>query len=93
MLTRTPAAGYIGCSHAIAATDYTASTAELALPTLAIAGREDGSTPPDLVRGTADLIAGSRFALIEDAAHLPCVERPDEYARLLVDFMREIGYV
>ena len=93
MLTRTPAAGYIGCSQAIAATDYSASTAELALPTLAIAGREDGSTPPDVVRATADLVAGSRYALIEDAAHLPCVERPGEYARLLTDFMREVDYV
>ena len=93
MLTRTPTAGYVGCSAAIAVNDYTESTARLTLPTLAIAGSEDGSTPPDVVRSTADLIAGSRFELIDDAAHLPCVEKPAQYARIVTDFMRDIGHV
>lgn len=93
MLTRTPAEGYIACCAAIAASDFTKSTAELTLPSLLIAGEEDGSTPPQLVRDTADLIEGSRFHLINNAAHVPCVEHPELYARLLTDFMREIGHV
>lgn len=93
MLTRTPMAGYIGCSTAIAGSDFTESTATLKLPTMLIAGREDGATPPDLMRGTADLIAGSRFELIENAGHLPCVEQPEEYARLLGEFIVETGHI
>jgi len=93
MLVRTPAQGYIGCSAAISGTDFYTPTAGLTLPTLAIAGSEDGSTPPDLVRETADLIKGSRFHLIRGAGHLPCVEKPGEYARLLSDFIRETGHV
>ena len=93
MLTRQPAQGYIGCSEAIAATDFYTTTAGLALPTLAIAGSEDGSTPPDLVRETADLINRSRFHLIRGAGHLPCVAKPDEYARVFVEFLREIGHI
>ena len=93
MLTRTPAAGYIGCSEAIAANDYTEATSRLTLPTLAIAGSEDGSTPSEVVRATADLIEGSRYLQIDEAAHLPCVERPDLYADALAGFIREIGYV
>ena len=89
---RTPLDGYIGCSAAIAVNDYTESTAGLSLPTLAIAGSEDGSTPPDLVRATADLIPGSRFELIDNAGHLPCVEQPATYARILNDFILEQGY-
>ena len=58
MLVRQPAEGYIGCGAAIAGTDFYTTTATLTLPTLAIAGTEDGSTPPDLVRETADLIKG-----------------------------------
>jgi len=92
MLTRTPAAGYIGCCAAIAATDFTAQSAALGLPTLLIAGSEDGSAPPAVVRATADMIAGSRFELIEDAGHLPCVEQADEYARILSQFIRENGH-
>lgn len=93
MLTRQPAEGYMGCSAAIAGTDFYATTASLTLPTLAIAGSEDGSTPPDLVRETAELIKGSRFELIRGAGHLPCVEKPDEYAERLTVFLRDIGHV
>ncbi|MGI9389455.1 MAG: 3-oxoadipate enol-lactonase [Boseongicola sp.] len=93
MLTRQPPEGYIGCSFAIAATDFRSATAELTLPTLAIAGSEDGATPPDLVRETADLIKGSRFHLIRGSGHLPCVENPDEYTRVLVEFLQEIGHI
>lgn len=93
MLTRQPAEGYIGCSAAIAGTDFYTPTAGLTLPSLAIAGSEDGSTPPDLVRETAALIKGSRFHLIRGAGHIPCVEAPDEYTRVLTEFLKEIGHV
>ena len=93
MLTRTPDNGYIGCSRAIAGADFTDSNATLKLPTLAIAGDEDGSTPPDVVRATAEGIAGAQFALVEGAGHLPCVEKPQIYAGLLVDFMRHSGWL
>lgn len=93
MLVRTPVDGYLGCSAAIAETDLHDSTARLRLPTLGIAGSEDGSTPPDLVRETVDLIAGSKFHLIRGAGHLPCVENPDEYAKVLGDFLQEVGHV
>ena len=85
--------GYIGCAAAIAGTDFYTPTASLRLPTLAIAGSEDGVTPPDLVRETADLIPGSRFSLIRGGGHLPFVERPQAYADALTTFLKEIGHV
>jgi len=93
MLERQPAEGYIGCSAAISGTDFYTPTSGLRLPTLGIAGSEDGSTPPDLVRETVDLIPGSKFELIRKAGHLPCVENPTEYARILGTFMKDIGHV
>ena len=92
MLVRQPDAGYAGCSAAISGTDYFTTTATLRLPTLGIAGTEDGSTPPDLVRETVDLIPGSQFALIRQAGHLPCVEQPAEYARHLTAFIDATGH-
>ena len=71
MLTRTPVAGYVGCSAALAETDLRDSTARLTLPTLVVAGSEDGSTPPDLVRETAESIAGARFEIIRGAGPHP----------------------
>ena len=93
MLTRQPADGYMGCSAAIAGSDFYATTSALTLPTLGIAGSEDGATPPDLVRETADLVKGSRFHLIRGAGHLPCVEKPGEFAEVLTEFLTEIGHV
>jgi 3-oxoadipate enol-lactonase len=93
MMTRTPAEGYLGCAAAISETDLWESTARLGLPTLGIAGSEDGSTPPDLVRETTELVKGARFELIRGAGHLPCVEKPAEYARLITGFLNETGHI
>lgn len=93
LLLQTREEGYIGVCAAIAGTDFYETTATLTLPTLAIAGSEDGSTPPDLVRETADLVKGSRFALIRGAGHLPPIDKPEEFAAILAEFLRDIGHV
>lgn len=93
MLTRTPPEGYMGCSAAIAGTDFLALTATLTLPSLFIAGSEDGATPPDLVRESAALVKGARFHLVRGAGHLPCVERPEEYAEKLIEFLTGTGHI
>jgi 3-oxoadipate enol-lactonase len=93
MLTRQPLEGYIGCVAAIAGTDFYTTTAGLTLPTLAIAGSEDGSTPPDLVRETATLVKGSSFHLIRNAGHLPCVDKSGEYVEILTTFLKDIGHI
>ncbi|MBC7477545.1 MAG: 3-oxoadipate enol-lactonase [Pseudorhodobacter sp.] len=92
LLTNTNPNGWIGCAAAIAGTDFYTTTASLRLPTLAIAGSNDGSTPPDLVRETADLIPGHRFALMRGVGHLPMFEKPAEYAALLESFLQDIGH-
>lgn len=93
MLTRQPAAGYMGVAGAISRTDFYSTTASLTLPTLAVAGSEDGATPPDLVRETADLVKGSRFELIRGAGHLPMAEAPEAFGALVSKFLSDIGHV
>jgi len=93
MLVQQANDGYAGCSAAISGTDFYTPTSGLRLPCLGIAGTEDGSTPPDLVRETTNLIPGSKFHLIRRAGHLPCVEQPEEYARVLTDFLRSTGHI
>ncbi|WRH62010.1 MAG: 3-oxoadipate enol-lactonase [Fuscovulum sp.] len=85
--------GWMGCASAISGTDFFETTATLTLPTLAIAGANDGSTPPDLVRETAALIRGHRFALMRGTGHIPPVEKPAEYAALIGQFLMEIAHV
>ena len=93
MLEATPVAGYTGVSAAIAGTDFYTPTSGLRIPVLGIAGSEDGSTPPDLVRETVDLVPGSQFALMRKTGHLPCVEAPDVYAGHINGFLAAIGHV
>lgn len=79
--------GYVGCCAAISGTDLYTPTSGLRLPTLMIAGARDGATPPDLVSETGDLIPGSRFALIRHAGHLPSIDAPEDYARIVMGFL------
>lgn len=89
MFLSTPLEGWLGGAQAIAGTDFYTTTAALMMPTLGIAGDRDGSTPPDLVRETTELVQGSEFALIRKAGHLPQVEQPVIYAGLLVRFVQK----
>lgn len=92
MLCRTWVHGYMGCAAAISETDLFDSTARLTLPTLGIAGSEDGSTPPDMVRELTEIVAGAEYHLIRGAGHLPCVENPKEYASVLTRFLAKVGH-
>lgn len=92
-LTATAVEGYCGCAAAIAGTDFLTTTAGLRLPALGIAGTEDGSTPPDMVRESINLIPGSAFHLIRRAGHLPCVDQPQDFAAALTAFLDRIGHL
>jgi 3-oxoadipate enol-lactonase len=93
MLVRTPAHGYAGTCAAIRDADLRPNAGRIAVPTLCVAGDQDGSTPADVVKGTADLIPGARFALIEGAGHIPCVEKPAELTGLIKQHLKEAGLV
>ncbi len=92
MLQRTPLKGYTGCCHAIAGTDLSEQSTTLRLPVMGIAGSEDGASPAELVKATIDLIPNARCHVIDGAGHLPCVEKPADYAALLCNFIKEIGH-
>jgi 3-oxoadipate enol-lactonase len=92
MLTRTDVDGYAGTCAALRDADLTESTRALKQPTLLIVGDQDGATPPDLVRSTADLIRGSEFRIIEGAGHLPNIEQPGAVAVLIANFLKTASY-
>lgn len=89
MVLRTSRDGYLGCCTALAAADFTEQAKTLPMPVIAMAGDQDGSTPPELVRATADL-CGAPFHVITGAGHLPCVEQPEQTARLITGFVEGI---
>jgi 3-oxoadipate enol-lactonase len=62
---------------------------QITVPTLAIAGDLDDDT----VMANADLIAtridGARKAIIHGTAHLPNMEKPDEFNQIVLEFLRK----
>ena len=61
--------------------------AEIAVPTLVLAGRYDECVPEHM-REMHRRIAGSRFELFESSAHMPFIEEPDRFDRVMRDFLR-----
>ncbi len=63
---------------------------ELRVPTLVVVGNQDN---PDVVASSellAARIPGARKAVIDGAAHLPNMERPAEFNRLVLEFLAEL---
>jgi 3-oxoadipate enol-lactonase len=58
----------------------------LSLPVMVITGSDD-FVPVERARAEAELIRGSRFEVIDDAAHLSAYEAPDEVNALLLPFL------
>ena len=59
----------------------------LRIPTLLVWGRQDPQFSWQTGEAAARLIPGARFAAIENCGHFPMVEKPEETARLLTEFL------
>ena len=61
----------------------------LVVPTLYLHGADDGAVSADFTRWVEPALpAGSRAEIVEGAGHFLQADRPDEVARLIVDFIR-----
>jgi 3-oxoadipate enol-lactonase len=79
-LVATPPEGYAACCEALAAWDYGERVGEITAPTLVIAGAEDPTVPPEQAALLAERIAGSRLAVLPDAAHLANVGQAEAFS-------------
>ena len=61
---------------------------EITAPTLVVIGDEDVPSVFDNVDLVMDSIKGVRKAVIHDAAHLPNLEHPEEFNRIVLEFLR-----
>jgi 3-oxoadipate enol-lactonase len=82
-LTSTPAEGYAACCEALADMDLRVDLASVSAPTLVISAADDPATPPPHGRLIADGIAGARFEVVPDAAHLANLQQPDRVGELI----------
>jgi len=57
-------------------------------PTLIVWGAQDAIAPLDSGELYQRAIKGSRLAMIDDCGHMPEMEKPDEFVRLVRDFLK-----
>jgi 3-oxoadipate enol-lactonase/4-carboxymuconolactone decarboxylase len=67
---------YAACCDALAAFDLRDRLADISVPTLLIAGREDRATPPPHLREIADAVSGSTLVELPGAGHLAPAQCP-----------------
>lgn len=63
---------------------------QIAVPTLVLAGRRDSTSRPELCRAVADGIPGAHFEVMEQEAHQPFQEVPDQWNARVQAFWREV---
>ena len=81
---------YAEASDALARMNITAEDfARVKAPTLAVTGAHDFIWPPETGKRLARLIPGAKFAVIADAGHFPHIQTPEEFARLVLEFLDE----
>ena len=80
--------GYLGCCDAIAELDFSEDLGRIAAPTLVVAGSADVGTPVAMHEALAAGIPGARLAVMQAAAHLSAVEKPEEFAALVTEFLQ-----
>ncbi len=64
--------------------------ARISCPTLVIAGSDDSLTPPDEAERMCGQIPNAGFALINEAGHLSNLEQPEEFNRVVADFLNQL---
>jgi 3-oxoadipate enol-lactonase len=82
------ASGFVRQCDAVLSHDTRDRVSRITAPTRIIVGAEDILTPPRYSRWLAGRIPGAELIEVPSAAHLVQLERPDEFNRLLIEFLQ-----
>ncbi len=87
MIAKTPPEGYAACCGVVERTDLRPSLSAILAPTLVVAGAQDLAAPVDQAEVINDGINDCRMAVVEHAAHLLNVERPENVNPLILEHL------
>ena len=68
------------------------SVNRIRVPTLLICGSEDRMTPRNRSEYLREQIDGAKLHVVEGSGHMVMIERPDEVANLIAEFLDKIPY-
>ena len=81
--------GFLPSLEAIGDYDFRHRLPEIGCPTLIIQGSDDMLVPARDADYFQRAIPGSRAMVLEDTGHVPMLERPETFNRMLVEFLTE----
>lgn len=84
-LRHTDAECYAKTCEALAAFDVVARLPEISTPVLAVAGRDDLPTPPEVLQGIAFGVQDGALVVLDGVGHLAPAEAPERVAALIAD--------
>jgi pimeloyl-ACP methyl ester carboxylesterase len=79
--------GFIDAFSAVLDYDFRDRLSDVSHPTLVVWGRDDRIVPVGGAHEYERLIAGARKEIFEDTGHVPMIERPHRFNRLLEEFL------
>ncbi|HEY4266428.1 MAG TPA: alpha/beta fold hydrolase [Micropepsaceae bacterium] len=82
--------GYCGAVAALSSFDFGAELPRLRVPALVLYGEEDRATSHEENQRLASLIPGGRFVAVSGARHLPNIEDPARFNRILTDWLSRV---
>ncbi len=84
--------GICGALLAMAArTDTTESLSKITIPTLVLVGEHDAITPQAAAKSMYERMQNSKMHVIENAAHMSCMENPNEFNRHIIEFLKNVN--
>ncbi len=87
MLTATDPDGYAACCEALASYDVSRMVGAITAPTRVVAGSEDAVSPPAVAEALASAIPDADLVVIEGAAHIANVARPEEFDAAVLEHL------
>ncbi|CAM0557544.1 3-oxoadipate enol-lactonase 2 [Vreelandella titanicae] len=87
MVLETTIDGWCGCCAAIADVQTTDRLHEITCPALVIVGERDIGTPLEAALTIHRHLKASTLVVISDAAHMTCIEQPEQFNRALTLFL------
>ena len=87
MIGANPPLGYAANCRGIMELDIRDDLTKIQCPTLLVTGEADRSTPVRDHEIIAERIADSELVVVEDASHTVCEEQPEEFNRIVLEFL------
>jgi pimeloyl-ACP methyl ester carboxylesterase len=86
----TPEHAYMNQLIAAMAFDTEARVSAITAPTLVVTGDQDLCVPPENSKNLAEKIPNARLVMIEGAGHAVFMEQPDEFNRVVTEFLESV---